>query len=291
MTPYRLVPTLATKSVPNDPDDPAVWVNTRRPEQSLILGTNKVSTAEGGALYAFSLSGSIVRVVSKLDRPNNVVVVGNKWAVTTERLQNRLKVFRLPDLTPVGEIPCGPEPMGIAAWGDDSVLISLKKSPLQTPLTRWKLIEQGGKVIGKQVGAIGTFSGKKEIEAIAVDASQNEVFYADETHGIRVWKAGTEKGLLGPEFKGDQEGIALFSHYVACTEQLPIGQGGSLLHVYDRRTLKKRAVFATGADETDGIEIETRPLGPKFPKGILIAMNSGPKNFLVYDLRQILAKL
>ncbi|MGC4047315.1 MAG: phytase [Armatimonas sp.] len=290
MTPFRLSTSLQTAPVANDPDDPAVWVDSRNPGRSLILGTNKVSKAEGGSLYVFSLSGSIVKVVSGLDRPNNVAIVKN-WAVVTERLQNRLRVFRLPDLAPVGEIPCGPEPMGIAAWGNDSVLVSLKKSPLKEPLTRWKLVERGGKVEGIKLQTIGTFSGKKEIEAIAVDARWNQVYYADEGHGVRVWRGGKEIGLLGPEFTGDQEGIALFGNYIACNEQIPLAQGGSLLHIYDRRTLKKRAIFATGADETDGIEIDMRPLGPKFPRGILVAMNSGPKNFLVFDLRQILAKL
>ena len=99
-----------------DPDDPAIWVDVRKPERSLILGTNKMSAAEGGALYAFSLSGKIVRIASGLDRPNNVAIVKN-WAIVTERLANQLRVFRLPELVEIGAIPCVPEPMGIAALG------------------------------------------------------------------------------------------------------------------------------------------------------------------------------
>jgi 3-phytase len=274
-----------------DPDDPALWYNSRQPQDSLILGTNKVSAREGGALYAFGLNGRVVRKSEPLDRPNNVAVVGNRWAVVTERLQNRLRILRLPELEIVGEVPCGPEPMGIAAWGKDTVLISLKQSTPLTPLTRWRLRERNGVVQGTRIESLGMFSGKKEIEAIAVDSRRGEVYYADEGHGIRVWHRGRERGVLGADFTGDQEGIAFVGNCVACTEQRPLTAGGSLLHLYDRRTLRERAVFATGADETDGIEIETRPLGPIFPKGVLIAMNSGPKNFLIFDLRPILGTI
>ena len=37
-----------------------------------------------------------------------------------------------------------------------------------------------------------------------------------------------------------------------------------------------------GADATDGIEAVSAPLGPQFPNGLLVVMNSGPKNFLIY---------
>jgi 3-phytase len=47
-------------------DDPAIWINEKNPEKSLILGTNK---KEG--LYAFDLSGRI-KTIRKIGRVNNV---------------------------------------------------------------------------------------------------------------------------------------------------------------------------------------------------------------------------
>ena len=69
------------------------------------------------------------------------------------------------------------------------------------------------------------------------------------------------------------------------TDQLP---GNSEYHVFDRRGGNQELfVFRGGADTTDGIEITASPLGPQYPAGLFVAMNSGPKNFLFYDARAI----
>jgi myo-inositol-hexaphosphate 3-phosphohydrolase len=41
-------------------------------------------------------------------------------------------------------------------------------------------------------------------------------------------------------------------------------------------------VVRGGADSTDGLEVISAPLGGSFPQGLMIAMNAGPKNFLVF---------
>ena len=50
-------------------------------------------------------------------------------------------------------------------------------------------------------------------------------------------------------------------------------------------------MFTAGADDTDGIDATAAPLGPRFPNGLFIAMNSGPKNFLLYRWEDIQALL
>ena len=91
---------LATESVTDDPDDPAIWVHPTDPARSLIVGTNKVATPKG-ALVVFDLDGKIRQTVAGLDRPNNVdVEYGLRLkggavdiAVATERLKGQLRVF------------------------------------------------------------------------------------------------------------------------------------------------------------------------------------------------------
>ena len=41
-------------------------------------------------------------------------------------------------------------------------------------------------------------------------------------------------------------------------------------------------VVSGGADETDGIEATASALGRRFPGGLLVAMNSRGRNFLLY---------
>jgi len=46
-----------------------------------------------------------------------------------------------------------------------------------------------------------------------------------------------------------------------------------------------------GADATDGLEISARALGPSLPQGVMIAMNSASRNFLVYPWQDVIAAL
>ena len=47
------------------------------------------------------------------------------------------------------------------------------------------------------------------------------------------------------------------------------------------------AVIRGGADATDGLEISSAPLGPGLPHGIMVAMNSEAKNFLVFRWQDV----
>ncbi|MBC8141283.1 MAG: hypothetical protein H7Y38_07555, partial [Armatimonadetes bacterium] len=49
-------------------------------------------------------------------------------------------------------------------------------------------------------------------------------------------------------------------------------------------------IVSGGADETDGVEIVSAPLGKAFPGGLFVAMNSTPKNFLLFDAAKIVPK-
>ena len=318
---------LATASVTDDADDPAVWVHPSDPVRSLIIGTNKVA-APAGALVVFGLDGKIRQTISGLDRPNNVdveygLMVGGQptdIAVVTERLKNRLRIFKLPrDGGPLTDISAGggapvlagetgerSEPMGIALYrrphdGAVFAIISPKTGPRDGYLWEYRLEDDGaGRVKATQVRRFGGFSGLKEIEAIAVDDALGYVYYADEGNGIHKWHADPEHPDAGrelahfgkTEFTGDHEGIAIYARqdgtgYILCTDQI---DGNSHYHIYRREGgpggphdhAQMIKCVRGGADATDGIEAVSAPLGPQFPNGLLVVMNSGPKNFLIY---------
>lgn len=93
------------------------------------------------------------------------------------------------------------------------------------------------------------------------------------------------------DFSGDREGIAIYAGrggvgYLVATEQLPVNSG---YHLYRREGTQGLPgehaavrVFSGGADSTDGIEVTSRDLGPEFPGGLFVAMNSRGKNFLFH---------
>jgi 3-phytase len=64
----------------------------------------------------------------------------------------------------------------------------------------------------------------------------------------------------------------------------------SVFHIYRREGEPGRphdhskvlASFTGGADGTDGLDVSSSPLGPDFPDGLIVAMNSGGRNFLLF---------
>lgn len=323
---------VATAPVTDDADDPAIWVNRRDPAASLIIGTNKVK-APRGALVVFDLEGKIRQTIDGLDRPNNVDVeygftLGGKpvdIVVTAERLRSQLRVYRVrEDGSGIEEVGAAPvfdgqtgemkEPMGIALYkrprdGAVFAIVSRKTGPSGSYLWQYRLRDEGGRIRGEKVREFGAFSGRAEIEAVAVDDELGYVYYADEDDSIRKYAADPDAPDANRElarfattgFKGNREGIAIYAQpggagYLICTEQLP---GSSAYHVFRRagepgnphdhsRTL---AVLRGGADSTDGLDATSAPLGSNFPAGLLVAMNSRGKNFLLYRWQDIAAAL
>ena len=71
-SPAPLEPAGRTAKVPNDPDDPAIWIHPSDPSKSLILGTDKTESV--GGVYVFGLDGALRQSLTPLDRPNNIDV-------------------------------------------------------------------------------------------------------------------------------------------------------------------------------------------------------------------------
>ncbi|MFQ3669599.1 MAG: phytase [Fimbriimonadaceae bacterium] len=307
-------PNFATEAVAHDADDPAVWVHPTRPERSLIVGTDKHQGT--GGLFVFDLQGRIVQRIQPVDRPNNVDVEGNLVAVT-ERVARRLRFFvvdpatrRLSDASGNTEVFVGEPgergaPMGIALYRRPSdralfAIVSPKQGPNEGVLAQYRVLWNPAtrRYDLRFVRRFGTFSGKKEVESIAVDHQLGYVYYSDETVGTRKQHADPDHPRAGVEisvfnqagWEGDHEGIAIWARpdgtgYLVCTEQLG---GNSVFHVF-RREGDNAPVgrFRIGSDGTDGIEATSANLGPSFPQGLFVAMNSGDRNFLVVDWRRI----
>ena len=248
-------------------------------------------------------------------------------AVATERLKRRLRVFRiasdgskLDDVSSGGGIPVfegqadeSGAPMGIALYrrpadGAIFAVVGRKTGPAAGYLWQYRLEDDGtGLVKGTKVREFGRFSGTGEIEAIAVDDALGYVYYADEGDGIHKWhadpdhpEAGRELAHFGRDgFQADREGIGIYAlpdgtGYILCTDQI---EGNSQYRIFRREGAPGNPhdhgelikAVRGGADATDGIEVVSAPLGPSFPKGLLIAMNSGPRNFLVFRWEDVAA--
>ncbi len=314
--------TVVTAQTANDSDDPAIWLDTTDLSKSLVVGTDKGDTT--GGLWVFRLDGSIdsAKVRTPMKRTNNVdivsgLIVGGKQidiAVTTERGQQAIRVFRLPDMTPIdnGGIKvfdgdASRAPMGIALWkrpsdGKVFAIVGGKSGPAEGYLWQYRLEDAGnGTVRGVKVRAFGAYSGKKEIEAIAVDRTLGFVYYSDETVGIRQYRvdpdapnANTELALFGTSgFVSDHEGIGIYEQTDSTGFLLVSDQQGHRLRVFAREGKPGApfdhallAVIPVDAVETDGVDVTNRNLGPTFPEGMVVMMSTD-RTFHFYDWRQV----
>ncbi|MEJ5053883.1 phytase [Sphingobacterium sp. MYb382] len=317
-------PVIITDTVQFDSDDPAIWINKEDPSKSLILGTDK---DENGALYVFDLQGKIVhdKVVRDLKRPNNVDLAyglslngkPTDIAITTERFTHKLRIFSLPDMKPVdnGGIPVFEgetgkdyrDLMGIAIYtaptGKMYAIVGRKNGPKDGYLWQYLLEDDGkGQVKATLVRKFGEYSGKKEIEAIAVDNELGYIYYSDEQTGIRQYYADPEKGnkqlaLFGTTgFKEDHEGISIYKLTDSTGYILVSDQGANRFQVFSRQGTKENPydhkllkTVPVAARQSDGSDVVNVRLNDTFKHGLFVAM-SDDKTFHYYRWEDIAGK-
>mgnify|MGYP001220150379 CR=1 FL=1 len=313
-----LKPVAVTQPTPHDTDDPAIWIHPTDSSKSLIVGTDK--DTEGG-LYAYDLAGNIVNKVIGLKRPNNVDIayglrLGDTLvdiAVLTEREENRIRVFRLPDLQaidgggiPVFEGETGEDetaPMGVALYARpaDSAIFAIvgrKSGPREGYLWQYRLEGIDHAVHAKLVRKFGQYSGKKEIEAIAVDNELGYLYYSDEGVGVRKYHADPEAGndeelalFAEGDAKDDHEGIAIYKSTDHTGYILVSNQQANTFLVYAREGAAGEphrhqliAEVPVSTIECDGADVTAVNLGGNFSRGLLVAMSNGMV-FHYYDWR------
>lgn len=325
-TSERIQPVLITEPVKHDSDDPAIWIHPGDSSQGLIIGTDK---DKDGALYVFDLNGNIIeeKTVRNLQRPNNVdveygLMLDGKAvdiAVTTERLTNEIRVFKVPEMQAIDnggiEVFKGEEhraPMGIALYkrpADEQIfaIVGRKQGPTDgTYLWQYHLKEDGnGRVTGEKVRTFGRYSGKKEIEAICVDDQLGYVYYSDETVGVRKYHADPDMENSRQELAlfattgiaDDHEGISIYKKDNKKGYILLSDQQADEFHIYSREGTPKNPhdhrlldVVKVSTRESDGSEITRCTFSQKFSGGLFVAM-SDDKTYHYYAADQLLKNL
>lgn len=317
-----LKPLIITDTVLGDSDDPAIWVNEKFPDSSIILGTDKEKI--NGGIYVFNLSGKIDSTRSKLNlkRVNNVdianqFIFGNDTiaiAVATERDNNAIRVLSVPSMNFIDNngIKVFADdslnlPMGIALYTrskDKSVyaIVGRKEGPKDGYLYQYLLFADSGIVNAKLVRKFGKFSGKKEIESIAVDNELGYLYYSDEQYGIRKYFAdpdssNNELAVFGQnEFKDDNEGISIYKKPGGLGYILVSNQADHSFNIYPREGEKNNVHrhpliknIKVSAQNSDGSDITSVSL-PGFKGGLFVVMSDN-KTYHYYSWNQIEALL
>jgi 3-phytase len=315
-------PVVVTQPVRYDTDDPAIWVNAQDPAQSLVIGTDKDSD---GGLYVFDLQGKELtsKTVHGLKRPDNVdlgygLKLGGQptdVALVTERETGKLRAFRLPDMQPLDHgnldvfVDAPPEqrmPMGVAIYtrptdGAMFAVVGRKTGPREGYLAQYRLADDGaGQLAMTLVRTFGTWSGKKEIEAIAVDNELGFIYYSDEGVGVRKYYADPAKGnaelalFAKTGFTEDHEGISIYKTGPATGYILVSDQAASTFRFFLRQGTaanpnahpEVRAV-PVAAHFSDGSDVTSVPLNAQFSHGLFVAMSDN-RTFHYYRWEDLL---
>ena len=311
-----VVPVLITEKSAVDTDDPAIWINPDDPSKSLILGTDK-----GGSIFVFDLGGKIIpeKNVTGMGRMNNIDVaygfpLGGETidiALATDRNEEKIRAFRLPDMTPIdnGGIPTfvgeidDRRAMGLAIYtrptdGAFFAIVSRKFGQSGAYLWQYLLEDAGdGTIKATKVRAFGEFVGGKEIEAVAVDNELGYVYYSDETAGVHKYLAdpdaldsNVELAFFGAgEFAQDQEGISIYKVNDGTGYILVSDQQANTFRVYTREgepgdphNHQLVKIIKVSTNESDGSDVTTIPVDERFPSGLFVAM-SDDRTFHYYS--------
>ncbi len=314
-----------TRAVPGDSDDPAIWVHPQDAALSRILGTDKGDST--GGVYSFALDGQLdsARSVHPLRRPNNVDVEfdvsldGSRVDVAafTERNRQAIRVFALPEMRPldrggirVFDGDTVRAPMGIAMYkrsrdGAVFVIVGGKSGPTNgSYLWQYRVSANGrGGVSAVPVRRFGQYSGRKEIESILVDDESGYVYYSDEGAGVRKYHADPDSGdtelalFATTDVVDDHEGLAVYATGARSGYIILSDQGANRIHLFTRdgspgrpHAHRRVAIIPVAAQATDGLDATSRPLGPRFPRGLLVMM-SNRGGFHLYDWRDVEAMI
>ena len=323
----EVFPEFVSDTVRFDTDDPAIYYNHKKPSKSLIIGTDKGGKTGQGGIYVFDLKGKNIESKNLLgiNRPNNVDIAyglsikNNKKidiAVCTERNTNKIRVIKLPEMLLIdnGGIAVFEEetqrsPMGISLYTDAKTkqiyaIVGRKDGPSEWYLFQYLLeVTDEGIVTGKLVRKFGTYSGKKEIESIAVDNELGFVYYSDETVGVRKYYAhpdssGRELALFATTgFTEDHEGISIYKTSAKTGFILVSDQQANQFQVFRREGEPQNQhkhlplkIIKTQTVESDGSDITHLKLNRRFRKGLFIAMSNN-KTFHFYSVKSFFDSL
>lgn len=311
--PISLLPTSETTPVEHTgdaADDPAIWVNSNAPNQSLVLGTDKK-----GGLAVYDLTGQQtawhpVGRVNNVDVKYNIAVDGVMFdvAVASNRTSQSMSVFLIStqngELTHVSDIETGLKDVyGFCLYNNAGTLHGLVNDTSGD-------YEQYQLSINRESASgtlIRSFSLPSQPEGCVVDDIAGVAYMGEESAGI--WQldltspAAPEKIIsVSAPVEADVEGLGLYevdgvqyliassqgnNQYAIYQSKYPFKHIGMIEVASDWETL------IDGVSETDGLDITNANLGGRYTDGLFVVqdgrnvMPTENQNFKYIDGTQV----
>jgi myo-inositol-hexaphosphate 3-phosphohydrolase len=302
----KVFATVETEPVPNGgdaADDPAIWVHPTDSALSLIIGTDKA-----GGLAVYDLSGKQLQYLAdgemdNVDLRGGFKLGGQEVTLVTasNRRNNSIAIYKIDTATrKLENVAARVITHGMAVYGM-CMYRSAKTGKVyyygnsKTGLVeQYELFEANGKVDAKKVRS---FKVGSVVEGCVADDELGKFYISEEPVGIWKYDAEPEGGTTRTQvakvgdghLHADVEGLAI-AYGPNGTGHLIVSSQGNYSYIAYKREgnnefVKKFRIGdgdIDGAEETDGLDVTSAPLGDKFPKGLLVVQDGfndkGAKN-------------
>ncbi len=271
-------------------DDPAIWINSLAPAQSLVYGTDKKS-----GLNVYDLEGKLVTSlpigrVNNVDIRYNVDINGTLFdiAAASNRTNKSISLFKinkqsgLPTfITDIKTNLADPYGLCMGKYGQNlAVWINDTDGRFQ----RYDIELSGKKALGKKSLE---WTVPSQPEGCISDDAGKRLFYGEESAGVwlkHIDSATTDKFILGlhSEIAADIEGMSLYAldgkNYLVVSSQgnnryavYAVDDNNKYLGVFEVGINQSQLI--DGASETDGLAVTSANLGKQLPHGLLVVQD------------------
>ncbi|MHA7262416.1 phytase [Arthrobacter sp. TMN-37] len=321
-----VAPSAETPPVPSSSDaadDTAVWIHPTDPSQSVVIGTDKLTTGGvgvydlSGRQLHFYLHGSMNNVDLRYNFPlgsERIALVG-----VTERNEAstgvRFYKVNVADrsLAEVGRISTPGRPRGFGMYHSPASgkYYAFVHDFNTNEITQFELDGSNGSVRGT---AVRSFDNGNSSEGISADDELQRVYVSEEEVGL--WRYGAEPGdgstrtlvdrtvATGGRIVDNIKNSAIYYGRKGTGYLVVSSQGGSNFVIYNRGDNAFVGSFnisdgggVDGVTGQDGIDVTNFPLGPSYPAGLFTSQdhantdagndNSGNQNHKLVSWQRI----
>ena len=293
-------------------DDPAIWIHPRDRRRSTIIATDKK-----GGLAVYDLSGRELQYLADGEM-NNVDLRGGfplgdgrvTLVAASDRTDDTIALYRVDEgmrrLSAVASFRAGITVYGLCMYrgrrsGAFYVFVDSKSGDVE----QWQLLSRNGALTARRVRSFDVGS---DVEGCVADDGLGHLYVGEEKRGI--WKygaeprAGTRRTLVDStgrdgHLTADVEGLAIAYGPGGTGVLVASSQGNDTFAVYRRQGDNEFVrTFRVGGgrraddvQDTDGIDVTTAGLGPRFRAGLFVAQDGrndgGNQNFKLVPWRRV----
>jgi 3-phytase len=299
-TAHTVVPTLETPAVEtwgDAADDAVIWAHPTDAAKSVVIATDK-----NLGLYVYDLDGRLLQTVpdgrmNNVDLRDGFLVDGKPRTLVaaSNRTDKSIALYWLDPATrrlaSAGDaVPTGlGDPYGLCMYADASGTYAFVNNGDDGLYRQWRITAAGGKAVAAPVR---DFAVGSQAEGCVADDETGSLYVAEEDGGFFKYSAKPDGGAARREIdrvdspnglKADIEGVSIWRGKDGRGFLVLSNQGADSYAVYRREgdnafvgifhVVADAARGIDGVSETDGLDVSSAPLGPRYPDGLMVAQD------------------